>query len=476
MADIISEAVTAISRINAGESLVHQHTIPQFLHDLNQFAQTSPEKAGELQDLTLQSLAGTYGYSGPRESEKPFIYQDGVAVIPVHGVLLNRFNSCWGFVTGYNFLRQQLNAVLDDLASEGGDVQLLAWDHNSPGGEAAGCFEVCREIMAARERVEMISVVDSVSASGGYALASASQRVVCIPSGRIGSIGVYRLHVDISKALEQAGIKYTIYQAGEHKTDLNPFEPPSKAAAADAQQSVEKTWQDFIDLVAEQRDMAEERVRDTQARVYRADEALDLGLIDAVNTPREAVSEFMAELANDEPPDEGDEEMALPKNESELQAQLAAARDEGKASVQVPDVAAATAAAVTADRERRQAIMALPEAEKRQKLAATLADGDYTVDQATALLKVAAEEAPVVVPPQQQQEQQQEQQQDQERSQFEQRMDQDGPTGVRAGGGGGGPAGENKELAAASSILADQAKFGGAQHRSFKAPGSEAAN
>jgi phage repressor protein C with HTH and peptisase S24 domain len=170
--------------------------------------------------------------------------------------------------------------------------------------------------------------------------------------------------------------------------------------------------------------------------------------------------------------------MALPKNESELQAQLAAARDEGKASVQVPDVAAATAAAVTADRNRRQAIMALPEAEKRQKLAATLADGDYTVDQATALLKVAAEETPaVVVPPQQ--EQQQEQQQDQQRSQFEQRMDQDGPAGVGAGGGNGGggaPAGENKELAAASSILADQAAFGGARHRTFKAPGSVAAN
>ena len=47
-------------------------------------------------------------------------------------------------------------------------------------------------------------------------------------------------------------------------------------------------------------DSLRDAVRATQARVYRADEALALGLIDAVKTPTEAVAAFVAELAEDE--------------------------------------------------------------------------------------------------------------------------------------------------------------------------------
>src|SRR2546429_3344948 len=42
-------------------------------------------------------------------------------------------------------------------------------------------------------------------------------------------------------------------------------------------ESAGKTWDDFISLVAEARDLSEDEVRATQARVYRADEALEIG-------------------------------------------------------------------------------------------------------------------------------------------------------------------------------------------------------
>lgn len=159
--------------------------------------------------------------------------------------------------------------------------------------------------------------------------------------------------------------------------------------------------------------------------------------------------------------------MALPKNQSELDAQIAAAREEGKASVSVPDVNAATAAAVTADRNRRKEIMALPEAEKRQKLAAHLADTDTSVEAAKGILSASAEEAATaapVVPPQEDQQQQQQG----GKSQFEQRMDQDGGSGTGAGGGADkGGQGEDADAKAASAILSDQASFTGARHRTF---------
>lgn len=473
MRELYTEAAVAISRVNSGNSLVMAQTIPQFMSNLAAFAQADAAQAESMQEDVFSQVAMNYGFEYSRgERDKPFVYQDGIAIIPVRGVLLNRFSYSWSWATGYNFIRTQLNAVLNDLKVNGGDVELVVFDNDTPGGEAVGCFELAAEIMEARQFVPMISVVDSLSASAGYALASAATRMVCTPSGSVGSIGVYRLHMDISKYLEQAGINYTIFQAGEHKTDGHPYGPVSEAVAKDFQRSVEKRWDEFIAVVAEQRSMSEESVRDTQARVYRADEALDLRLIDAVNTPREAVSDFLAELASDDPFRDGDEDMALPKNEAEYQAALNTARQEGVASVQTPDVNAERTAAVTADRQRRQQIMALPEAESRQKLANTLADGDYTVDQAKALLAAAGEEKPkattetpagdaVSTDPKAKP--------GETVSEFQKRMETTESPNLAANdlSGGGKPDGEMSDADKTAAILGDQKRFHGTKHRSF---------
>lgn len=467
--------LTALHRINEGDNLVMKATASRFVSNLTTFAEANPEMAQAHQDAMFSEVAQSYGYGEySREPTKPFIYNDGVAIIPVRGVLLNRYSWASSYATGYNFLRAQLNAVLGDLYENGGDVKLLAWDVDCPGGEAVGCFELCKEIYEARALVQQIAVIDALAASGGYAIASAPQRMVCTPSGSVGSIGVYRLHVDLSKALEMAGVKYTFFQAGEHKTDGNPFEAPSSDAAKEMQRSVDKRWEEFIAVVAEQRDMDPERVRDTQAQIYRADEALDLGLIDEVKTPSEAVSDFLAELASDDPSCNGDDEMALPKNEAEMAALIAAAEDRGKTSVQVPNVEQAASAAVAADRTRRQQIMALPEAEKRQKLATTMADGDYTVEQAKSLLAVAAEEGAVVVAPAggDAVSDHKDAKPGETVSEFTKRMNGDKGPNIAAndltGGNGGG--GEGKELTdeeKTAMILGDQAKLTGAKHRSF---------
>ena len=471
MPDMLPEASVALHRVNMNDSLVLPETVPLFLNHLTTFASTQPERAAALQTAALDDLAASYGYEPSREREKPFIYQDGVAVIPVHGILLNRFNGCWGFATGYNFIRAQLNAVLDDLEADGGDVRLLAFDHNSPGGEAVGCFELAAEIMAARDRVQMISVVDSLSASADYALASATQRMVCTPSGSVGSVGVYRLHVDVSEALLKAGIKYTIISAGEHKVDGNPYTPLPKDVAEDMQKGVDKRWDEFIEVVAEQRGISPDAVRATQARVYRADEALDLQLIDAVNTPSEAVSEFLAELAGDDPETNGDEDMALPKNETELAAMIASAKAEGVASVPTPDLAAASNAAVAADRQRRKDIMALPEAANRQKLATTLSNMDTDVATAKAILTDAAEEtkATGVEVPGETVSTDPKAKPGESQSAFLARMDAEGGpnlTGNSLGGSGAGPSGEMSDDDKAKMILGDQTKFTGIKLRS----------
>ncbi len=307
-----------------------------------------------------------------------------MAVIPVHGTLINRFNSSWGFVTGYNFVRRQMNAALDD-----DDVVLIVFDVDSPGGEASGCFELAREIEASRRVKPSLAMVDSLAASGGMALAGAATRMVAIPSARIGSIGVYRMHISYAKQLDNEGLKITFATAGEHKIDGNPYQDLPQAVLDEWKESAGRTWDDFISLVADTRNISEAEVKGTQARVYRADEALAKGLIDAVNTPTEAVSAFLAELADDNPSSsEEDDDMAEAPKGKEVTSGIT--MDEIK-SVFGGMLTAALAPIVSAGRATQ--ITNLGAAQGKPKLAATLAaDESITLEQATKIITAAGTE------------------------------------------------------------------------------------
>lgn len=301
-------SMEALSRIDSRDMLILQDTSAKVMADLTRFYDTDATTEGAaLEVASRENLEAAYGF-GPCEDEdrKPFVYQDGVAVIPIHGTLLNRCNWSWGFVTGYQYIRRMLNLALDD-----DDVELIVFDVDSPGGEAAGCFELAREIMASRRVKPSLAMVDALAASGGIALGVAPTAIYAIPSARIGSIGVYRMHVSYEGALKDAGIKVTFATAGEHKVDGNPYQDLPQAVLDEWRESAGKTWDDFISLVAEARDLSEDEVRATQARVYRADEALAKGLINAVKTPTEAVAAFLAELADADPSTDEEEELTM---------------------------------------------------------------------------------------------------------------------------------------------------------------------
>jgi signal peptide peptidase SppA len=378
----------ALQRMTLRDMLVVPETTDLFLTNLTQYTQADPARGEQMALEARESLAMAYGYDDDRDSDtrKPFVYNDGVAVIPIHGTLINRFNSSWGFVTGYNFIRRQMNAALDD-----DDVVLIVFDVDSPGGEASGCFELAREIEASRRVKPSLAMVDSLAASGGMALAGSATQMVAIPSARIGSIGVYRMHVSYQKQLENEGIKITFATAGEHKIDGNPYQDLPQAVLDEWKESAGRTWDDFISLVADTRDMGEAEVKATQARVYRADEALAKGLINAVKTPTEAVAAFLAELAEDSPSNtEEEDDMAdAPKGGKEVTSGLSEA-DLTKIGAMI-----STALAPLAQANRASTITALGTAQGKPKLAATLAaDESISLETAKSILNAAAVEGP----------------------------------------------------------------------------------
>jgi signal peptide peptidase SppA len=333
----LSGMISVLQRMSLKDMLIVGETTDRVMADLTRYGETDAATEGVAAEVaSREALELAYGYADTEGTErKAFVYVDGVAVIPIHGTLINRFNGSWGFVTGYNYVRRMLNLALED-----DDVEQIVFDVDSPGGEASGCFELAREIMMSRKIKPSLAMVDSLAASGGIALACCATTMYAIPSARIGSIGVYRMHISYEGALKQEGIKVTFATAGEHKIDGNPYKDLPQSVLDEWTESAGKTWDDFIALVAEARDMSEADVRATQARVYRADEALDKGLIDAVKTTTEAIDAWLAELADGDPStDEEEEAMNDKAKGSEVASGLTRDEVQGMISTAVNGVA-----------------------------------------------------------------------------------------------------------------------------------------
>lgn len=326
-----------------------------------------------------------YGYSTPTAQDKPFAYQDGMAIIPIHGMLINRFSGSYSFVTGYNFIRSQMQAALADS-----DVKMIVFDVNTSGGVASGCSELALEIFQARSQKPSLSVVDARCYSAGYFLASSAGRMISTPSGGIGSIGVLAMHLDYSDALAENGIKLTFIIAGDRKVDGNSYQRLSARAKASIQKDVDYHYELFVQAVARNRDISEEEVRATEAGCYLPPEALELNLIDEVLPPAEAITKFYNDCTEAE---QSDTDIGKRRKTSYGKEGIEAMDEAQMNATIAQQVQAGIAAATAAERARQSGIRNCDEAKDRTKLAAHLADNTaMSVDDAKGILGAAAKE------------------------------------------------------------------------------------
>lgn len=365
------------------------HALVSHLHspELASLA-TAPDRSAANTDLSLEQCAISYGVQV--EKGKSFPFAGGIAVIPVYGALLHRDPWCDNYATGYDYIASRFSAALGDP-----DVKGIMFDVNSYGGHVAGNFELSDMIYAARGKKPMIAVVDSRALSGGYSLASSVGRIVATPSADIGSIGVVMMHMSLQQAMENFGVKVTFIYAGEHKVDGNPFEDLPKDVKAALQESVAASYEKFVALVARNRAIDAGVVRKTEARVYDAAGAKEIGLIDDVMPPSAAFASFLSEVSTASTQTKEAKKM----NAQNTDAPVAAAGGDAAAPTPAPAVNSAAptpvdaSAVKAAERARIQGITACDEGKTRPTLANHLAmNTEMSVDDARKVLAASAEE------------------------------------------------------------------------------------
>ena len=295
MNELLAMRLSLVEGFNGRPALIDPRDVEKVATLCMSMAQASTPPSAEQRAQAEESITVTvekaFDVNFPRDRAKPFLFNNGLAFIPMRGTLVHRNGDPWYGTRGYDDIRREFDAAVADP-----DVAGIVFDIHSGGGMVYGNFELAEHIRKSRDEKPSLSVVNAGAMSGAYSLGSSAKRMVSTPSGDSGSIGVLTMHVDMSKALEKFGVAISLIHAGEHKVDGNPFNPLPDSVRADMQARLDGMWQKFISTVAVNRGMSEQAVRDTQARVYQADEAVKIGLVDAVMSPQDAIASFRAEV------------------------------------------------------------------------------------------------------------------------------------------------------------------------------------
>lgn len=162
---------------------------------------------------------------------------------------------------------------------------------DSPGGEVTGLPETAALIAQVAKVKPVTAVVSGMAASAAYYLVSQATDIVLTPSGEVGSVGIRAMHFDISKALQQDGIRVTEIFSGDYKTEFSPFTPLSDDAKSHLQAQLDETYSKFLTAVKTGRgSRVTEKARASRfgnGRMLPADQALAYGMVDTIQSPRD---------------------------------------------------------------------------------------------------------------------------------------------------------------------------------------------
>lgn len=168
---------------------------------------------------------------------------------------------------------------------------------DSPGGSAFASEIIRQEILQAKEAgIPVIASMSTVAASGGYWIAADADKIVAAPTTITGSIGVFGLLMTLEDSFAAIGIHSDTVSTTEISS-LNPLEEMTDYQKNLVQSSVETTYEDFLTIVSNARNMSRDDVHEVaQGRIWTGKQAMERGLVDQLGNFDDSVS-VAAQLA-----------------------------------------------------------------------------------------------------------------------------------------------------------------------------------
>jgi protease-4 len=189
--------------------------------------------------------------------------------------------------------------LLEKLA-ENDSVKAVIVSIDSTGGATAGGEGLYEALLKLSTAKPTVATVGTFGASAAYMAAIATDHIVARRTSITGSIGVLFQYPEISELLDKLGVQVEEIKSAPLKAAPSPFRPATPAARAIVAGIVRDSFNWFVDIVAERRELERsDALVLADGRIYTGQQALAANLIDEIGGEDAAVAWLAAEKGID---------------------------------------------------------------------------------------------------------------------------------------------------------------------------------
>jgi protease-4 len=228
--------------------------------------------------LAIFSLVYVAARSAKTENAEYGLHGDKIGVVELTGVIIDPDQTV-----------KRLKAFADDDS-----IKAIILHIDTPGGGAAASEEISREVrrIRAEKKKRIVASIGTLGASGGYYVASATDKIFADEASIVGSIGVIAEWVNYGDLLKWAKLKEIVIKAGEFKDTGDPARELTPTEREYLQSLIDDMHGQFIRAVADGRKLKIEDVKAiANGKVWTGSQAVGLKLIDQVGDFQEAIKD-----------------------------------------------------------------------------------------------------------------------------------------------------------------------------------------
>ncbi|MEW6991565.1 signal peptide peptidase SppA [Colwelliaceae bacterium 6441] len=210
---------------------------------------------------------------------------DQIAIVVAKGTILDGTQKP-GTIGGDSTAKLLRKARLDKK------VKAVVLRVDSPGGSAFASDVIRQEVELIKAAGKpVVASMGTYAASGGYWISAAADKIIASPTTITGSIGIFGFFMTFENSLKKLGIN-TDGVGTTELAGLSVTRELSEGISTIFQLGIERGYQDFLELVAENRAMSVKEVDAVaQGRVWSGARAKELGLVDELGDLNFAINE-----------------------------------------------------------------------------------------------------------------------------------------------------------------------------------------
>ncbi len=223
--------------------------------------------------------------------------KEKVLVIPIRGIISDFPRK--GMLRTKPGMVQDVVAQLH-LAEKDPEIHAVLLKIDSPGGSVTASDILYHEIELFKEKTgdKVVTMMMNVAASGGYYIALPSDYIMAHPTSVTGSVGVIFMRPELYGLMDKLGIGLAVNTSGANKDMGSPFRGATEKEKKIFQTVTDTLGKRFIGLVRKNRHISPENLAAiSTARIYLANEAVNVGLVDGIGYLEDAVNKAR-QLAN----------------------------------------------------------------------------------------------------------------------------------------------------------------------------------